>query len=129
MITTANNAIDQAAKIITDIFENGKHDKDTGECLYRVMTLLADARDNINNGAKNNSESKPLAKNVPPVIENYVFDALLAIRKLEALSQITHENFFKTENEESQLCSMFSVMWDYANEVGDAIRNIKQEIK
>lgn len=68
-------------------------------------------------------------KNVPTVIENHVFDALLAVRKLEVLSQVTHESFFKAEDEEDQLCSMFSVMWDYANEVGAAIRNIKQEIK
>ncbi|EJJ3882865.1 hypothetical protein NI295_004873, partial [Salmonella enterica] len=28
---SANNAIDQAEKIITEIFENGEHDKQTGE--------------------------------------------------------------------------------------------------
>lgn len=44
---SATNAIDQAEKIITDIFENGEHDKQTGDGLYRVMTLLADARSSI----------------------------------------------------------------------------------
>ncbi|MDA4741991.1 hypothetical protein NY605_22075 [Enterobacter hormaechei] len=125
---SATNAIDQAEKIITDIFENGEHDKNTGEGLYRVMTLLSDAREAINSDTENKSDVKPLKKNVSTVIENYVFDALLAVRKLEAIAQTTHESFFKTEDEENQLCSMFSVMWDYANEVGNAIRNIKQEI-
>lgn len=31
MNISANNAIDQAEKIITDIFENGEHDKQTGD--------------------------------------------------------------------------------------------------
>ncbi|MDH1318757.1 hypothetical protein N5C39_10325 [Enterobacter bugandensis] len=126
---SATNAIDQAEKIITDIFENGEHDKNTGESLYRVMTLLSDAREAINSDTENKSDVKPFKKNVSTVIENYVFDALLAVRKLEAIAQTTHESFFKAEDEENQLCSLFSVMWDYANEVGNAIRNIKQEIK
>ncbi|MFC7507267.1 hypothetical protein ACFQUX_08090 [Pantoea stewartii] len=45
--TPANDAIIQAEKIITDIFENGTHDKDTGEGLYRAMTLIADVRSAI----------------------------------------------------------------------------------
>jgi len=44
---SATNTIEQAENIITDIFENGTHDKDTGEGLYRVMNLIADVRSTI----------------------------------------------------------------------------------
>ena len=47
MNNPASKAIDQAEKIITDIFENGTHDKDTGEGLYRAITLIADIRSAI----------------------------------------------------------------------------------
>lgn len=36
MNISANNAIDQAEKIITDIFENGEHDKQTGDGLIEL---------------------------------------------------------------------------------------------
>ncbi|HEM6680851.1 hypothetical protein I5384_03160 [Citrobacter koseri] len=109
---------------------NGDELKPVARRAVDTADIVTDTGLVIKNRVADSSEEKPLAKkNVPPVIEGYVFDALLAVRKLEALAQITHESFFKAEDEEDQLCSMFSIIWDYANEVGSAIRNIKQEIK
>ena len=66
---SATNAIDQAEKIITDIFENGEHDKNTGEGLYRVMTLLSDAREAINSDTENKSDVKPFKKMYLPLLK------------------------------------------------------------
>ncbi|MGK0740028.1 hypothetical protein ACSFCX_24040 [Yokenella regensburgei] len=128
-----HSAIAQLDKAIIDLnqlFESCN--KKFENQVWEILQTVCNAKESITNNRNEVTETikkAPQAKNVPRVIENYVFDALLAVRKLETLSQITHESFFKAEDEEDQLCSMFSVMWDYANEVGAAIRNIKQEIK
>lgn len=96
MNTSANNAIDQAEKIITDIFENGEHDKQTGDSLYRVMTLLADARSSIGD------------------IDDLFFDAVITARKLEALSCIYYEQYFTNEDNERQETYLAAAIHEYA---------------
>lgn len=126
----ADNFLEKAITDLSKLYES--FDREIENRVWEILQTVCNVKESITNNRNEVTETikkAPPAKNVPRVIENYVFDALLAVRKLETLSQITHESFFKAEDEEDQLCSMFSVMWDYANEVGAAIRNIKQEIK
>lgn len=62
----------------------------------------------------------------PTATANDISDAVLAAKKLEALIQITHESFVSVKNEDEHLSLMLSSIWDYANEVGDALRAINQ---
>ncbi|HGX0749843.1 TPA: hypothetical protein ACNR12_001144 [Escherichia coli] len=110
MNISANNAIDQAEKIITDIFENGEHDKQTGDGLYRVMTLLADARSSIGD------------------IDDLFFDVVITARKLEALSCIYCEQYFTDEDNERQETYLAAAIRDYASKVCDELNIIEEKI-
>lgn len=106
----ANNAIDQAEKIITDIFENGEHDKQTGDSLYRVMTLLADARSSIGD------------------IDDLFFDAVITARKLEALSCIYCEQYFTDEDNERQETYLAAAIHEYAAKSCNELKSIQEKL-
>lgn len=110
MNISANNAIDQAEKIITDIFENGEHDKQTGEGLYRVMTLLADARSSIGD------------------IDDLFFDAIITARKLDALTTAYCEQYFTDEDNERQETYLAADIRDYASKACDELKIIEAKI-
>lgn len=109
MNISANNAIDQAEKIITDIFENGEHDKQTGDDLYRVMTLLADARSSIGD------------------IDDLFFDAVITVRKLEAITGVYCEQYFTDEDNERQETYLAATIRDYASKACDELKIIEKK--
>lgn len=108
---TVSNAINQAEKIITDIFESGTHDKDTGEGLYRAMTLLADLRSAIND------------------IDDLFFDAAIISRKLEALANVYCEQYFTDEDNERQETYLAATIRDYATESCKELKNIEAKLR
>ncbi|MFD2050891.1 hypothetical protein [Pantoea stewartii] len=108
--TPANDAIIQAEKIITDIFENGTHDKDTGEGLYRAMTLIADVRSAISD------------------IDDLFFDAVITARKLEALTGVYCEQYFTDEDNERQETYLAATIRDYAEKSRNELKNIQSKL-
>lgn len=107
---SATNAIDQAEKIITDIFENGEHNKQTSDSLFRVMTLLADARSSIGD------------------IDDLFFDAVLTARKLEALTVAYCEQYFTDKDNERQETYLAAAIRDYASKSCDELKIIEAKI-
>lgn len=107
---SATNAIDQAEKIITDIFENGEHDKQTGDGLYRVMTLLAEARSSIGD------------------IDDLFFDAVITARKLEALTGVYCEQYFTDEDNERQETYLAATIRDYAYRACNELKSIQEKL-
>ena len=107
---STNNAIDQAEKIITDIFENGEHDKQTGEGLFRVMTLLADARSTIGD------------------IDDLFFDVAITARKLEALTAVYSEQYFTDEDNERQETYLAATIRDYASKSCNELKSIQEKL-
>lgn len=103
---SATKAIYQVEKIITDIFENGTHDKDSGESLYRAMTLLADVSSSISD------------------IDDLVFDAVITARKLEALANVYCEQYFTDEDNERQETYLAATIHEYAAKSCDVLKNI-----
>lgn len=101
----ANNAIDQAEKIITDIFENGKHDKDAGEKLYRVMTLLADVRAAINHDTEDNGE-----------VCDSVSGAMVCINRIRVTASRYSDARFTEDDEENEDFIMFGLLITLASE-------------
>ncbi|WP_258051362.1 hypothetical protein [Enterobacter asburiae] len=65
---SAKNIISQVEKVITNIFENGKVNKDTQDELFRAMTLLADVNTVLRG------------------LEDAFFDSIITAKKLEAIS-------------------------------------------
>ncbi|EOE2554047.1 hypothetical protein ACKEHR_000372 [Enterobacter hormaechei] len=110
MNISANNAIDQAEKIITDIFENGEHDIQTSEGLYLVLTLLSDARSSIGE------------------IDDLFFDAVITARKLDALTTAYCEQYFTDEDNERQETYLAAAIRDYASKACDELKIIEEKI-
>lgn len=110
MNISANNAIDQAEKIITDIFENGTHDKDTGEGLYRAITLIADVRSAISD------------------IDDLFFDAVITARKLEALAGVYCEQYFTDEDNERQETYLAAAIHEYAAKSCNELKSIEEKL-
>lgn len=110
MNISANNAIDQAEKIITDIFENGTHDKDTGEGLYRAITLIADVRSAISD------------------IDDLFFDAVITARKLEALVGVYCEQYFTDEDNERQETYLAAAIHEYAAKSCNELKSIEEKL-
>ncbi|WP_275146213.1 hypothetical protein [Citrobacter portucalensis] len=102
--------IGQAEKIITDIFENGTHDKDSGEGLYRAMTLLADVISTISD------------------IDDLLFDAVITAKKLEALANVYCEQYFTDEDNERQETYLAATIHDYAAKSCDVLKNISVKL-
>ena len=107
---SACKTIGQAEKIITDIFENGEHDKQTGDGLYRVMTLLADARSAIGD------------------IDDLFFDAVITARKLEALTGVYCEQYFTDEDNERQEIYLAATIRDYASKACGELKIIEEKL-
>ena len=110
MNISANNAIDQAEKIITDIFENGEHDIQTSEGLYLVLTLPSDARSSIGE------------------IDDLFFDAVITARKLDALTTAYCEQYFTDEDNERQETYLAAAIRDYASKACDELKIIEEKI-
>ncbi|WP_439412954.1 hypothetical protein [Enterobacter ludwigii] len=106
----SNIAIDQAEKIITDVFENGTHDKDIGEGLYRAMTLLADVRSAISD------------------IDDMLFDAVITARKLEALTIVYCEQYFTDEDNERQETYLAAVIREHAAKSCNELKSIQAKL-
>ncbi|EOG3074629.1 hypothetical protein ACK861_004868 [Salmonella enterica] len=114
---SANNAIDQAEKIITEIFENGEHDKQTGESLYRVMTLLADARETINTDAGDNAD-----------ICDSVSAAMLNINKICIIGSRYSDAIFSDDDGDDENCLIFRTLIDFATEARRRLKVAESEL-
>ncbi|MFC2190245.1 hypothetical protein ACFLIP_07020 [Enterobacter hormaechei] len=66
---SAKYIISQIENVITNIFENGKINKDTQDELFHAMTMLADVNAILRG------------------LEDAFFDSIITAKKLEAISQ------------------------------------------
>ena len=110
MNISANNAIDQAEKIITDIFENGKINKDTQDELFHAMTMLADV------------------KAVLRGLEDAFFDSIITAKKLEAISQAFCEGYFTNEDNERIETYLAAMIHDYSLKCCQELKDIEAKL-
>lgn len=113
----ASKAIDQAEKIITGIFENGTHDKDTGEDLYRAITLLADAQAAINQHNGSNIE-----------VCDAVSGAMQNINKIRVIASRYSDAKFTDYDEEDENYIMFGLLIDLASEAHRRLKVANSEL-
>jgi hypothetical protein len=110
-------AIDQVEKVITDIFENGTHDKDTGEGLYRAITLIADVRSAINQRDSVNIE-----------VSDAISGAMLNINKIRVTASRYSDACFTDEDEDDENYIMFRLLTDFACEAHRRLKIAESEL-
>lgn len=109
--------IDQVEKIIIDIFEHGTHDKDTGEGLYRSITLMADMRTAITQSEESKAE-----------VCDAVSGAMLNINKIRVVASRYSDACFSDDDSEDENYIMFRLLIDFASEAYRRLKVAESEL-
>ncbi|MGN5573033.1 hypothetical protein [Enterobacter sp. Lyrl_3] len=107
---SAKYIISQIENVITNIFENGKINKDTQDELFHAMTMLADVNAVLRG------------------LEDAFFDSIITAKKLEAISQAFCEQYFTDEDNERQETYLAAAIRDYASKSCDDLKIIESKI-
>lgn len=107
---SAKNIISQVEKVITNIFENGKVNKDTQDEPFHAMTLLADVNTVLRG------------------LEDAFFDSIITAKKLEAISQAFCEGYFTNEDNERIETYLAAMIHDYSLKCCSELKDIEAKL-
>ncbi|MBA7771119.1 MULTISPECIES: hypothetical protein [unclassified Enterobacter] len=107
---SAKYIISQIENVITNIFENGKINKDTQDELFHAMTMLADVNAILRG------------------LEDAFFDSIITAKKLEAISQAFCEGYFTNEDNERIETYLAAMIHDYSLKCCQELKDIEAKL-